>query len=112
MLWKRNHLTRAVALGQGAEPLPKQPSTRNEKQGCKYPNLPALLPNNLLVVPPTGQTQQETRGPGSPSDEVHRDQPPETHSRAEKGGEWIWRRKGRIGTTAVNSTEQTIHPVN
>lgn len=43
LLWKRNHLTRAVALGQGAEPLPKQPSPRNEKQGCKYPQ-PACPP--------------------------------------------------------------------
>lgn len=35
-------------------------------------------------MPPSGQTQQEARGQGSPSDEVHRDQPTETWSRPER----------------------------
>ena len=84
--WERGLLTRAVALDQGAEPLPEQLSPSSEEQVYKPPSLPPLLPLNLLLVPPTGHTQQKAGGQGSPPEEVHSDQPPQTQSRAEKGG--------------------------
>lgn len=76
---------KSCGLDQGAEPLPKQLTPISEEQGYKRPGLPPLLPLSLLLVSPTGQTQQKARRQGSPCDVVHSNEPPETQSRAEKG---------------------------
>lgn len=70
--------------------VPLRPGQRGSQQN-KYLELTLLPPSDLLLVPPTGQTQQEASG-----QEIlvvaHKVQP-QSRRQKEKGGpgEWTWK---------------------